>query len=354
MRLAHPACPEVIGKPTCLALVVDGGVEPLCSPSSGGCGLTPHDLQARYRLTSSLHKGAGTIVAVVEEGDSQYAASDLVTYRSKFGLGKASFAKYNQHGQQRNYPLTCKEYGWCVETELDIEMVSVSCPKCTIYLMEADGTIAGLEQAEAKAVSLGATIVSNSWICYESWDCTDPNLPKYFDAPGVTYLASSGDYGPHYIGSPSALGTVVAAGGTQLTKSGPTYTETLWDGAGGGCAKPYNVGGRGVRKPSWQYNARCNYRSVPDASVEAGCQPGVPEYASKYGGWFDVCGTSVAAPLMAGIFALAGNANEQDGGRTFWERSHHEYLYDVCHSFCYFDTYAYGSGWGSPKGLTAL
>lgn len=351
---AHPACPQVIGKPTCLVLIADDGVTPLCSPSSGACGLTPADLQARYHLTSSLSKGTGTIVAVIEEGDSASAATDLSTYRTKFHLGKASFAKYNQAGEKRDYPSDCAKFSWCVETELDIEMVSASCPKCTIYLMESDGTIGGMEAAETKAVSLHAKLLSNSWTCYISWTCTDPNLPKYFAATGVTYLASSGDFGHNYIGAPAALATVVAVGGTQITKKGSSYSEFLWDGAGGGCGNPYNLGPPGIRRPAWQHNPDCHYRNVADTSAQAGCTPGVAEYAVKYGGWFDVCGTSVAAPLMAGMIGLAGNAANQDGGKTFWETPHHRDLYDVCAQFCLFSTYAYGGGWGSPKGLGAL
>jgi subtilase family serine protease len=351
---AQPACPQVTGKPTCLVLIADNGVTPLCSPSADGCGLTPSDLQARYHLAPYLRKGTGTIVAVIEEGDSTDAPSDLATYRTKFHLGKASFAKYNQQGKKGDYPENCQDFSWCIETELDIEMVSVSCPKCTIYLMESDGTIAGMETAETKAVKLGATLLSNSWTCYISWTCTDPNLPKYFAASGVTYLASSGDLGHNYIGAPAALATVVAVGGTQITRKGSNYSEFLWDSAGGGCGNPYNLGEPGVRRPPWQRNPECHYRNVADASAQAGCEPGVAEYAGKYGGWFDVCGTSVAAPLMAGMFAVTGNAAQQHGGETFWEKAHHSDLYDVCARFCLFSTYAYGGGWGSPKGLNAL
>jgi subtilase family serine protease len=354
-RQAHPACPQNVGQPACLALIVDDGLAPLCSPSGDGCGLTPDDIRARYHLTPYLQKGLGTIVAVIEEGDSPEAASDLATYRTKFRLDKPDFAKYNQDGERRSYPKNCQDFGWCVETELDIEMVSVSCPKCKIYLMESDGTIGGLEAAEARAVKLGATLISNSWTCYISWTCTDPDLPKYFAAKGVTYLASSGDLGHNYIGAPAALDTVVAVGGTQITKNGSSYSESLWESAGGGCGNPYNLGKPGVPKPPWQTDNRwCHYRDVADTSAQAGCAPGVAEYASKYGGWFSVCGTSVAAPLMAGMIALAGNAAAQDGGKTFWEKTHHTDLYDVCGRFCLFSTYAFGGGWGSPKGLNAL
>jgi Subtilase family len=211
-----------------------------------------------------------------------------------------------------------------------------------------------MEAAESKATKLGATLVSNSWTCYISWSCTDPNLPTYFQAKGVVYLASSGDLGHNYIGAPAALGTVVAVGGTQITKKGSTYSEFLWDGAGGGCGNPYNLGKPGVPRPIWQHNPDCHYRNVADVSAQAGCDPGVAEYYGHYNGWFSVCGTSVAAPLMAGMFAVAGNVSRQDGNKTFWKKLHRTDFYDVCAHFCLFSTYAYGGGWGSPKGLDAL
>ena len=88
-------------------------------------------------------------------------------------------------------------------------------------------------------------------------------------------------------------------------------------------------------------------------SSAAGCSPAVAEYSELYGGWFGVCGTSVASPFNAGIFALAGNATSQDGGETFWKpKKHHKHLHDVCGS-CLFSTYSYPSGWGTPNGIKA-
>ena len=82
---------------------------------------------------------------------------------------------------------------------------------------------------------------------------------------------------------------------------------------------------------------------------------GVAEYDSYgYGGWLMSGGTSVSAPLLAGVFGLAGNATQQKGGRTFWESKHHKDLYDVCAGSCLFSTYSYGGGWGSPDGIAAL
>ncbi len=367
---ARRVCPEVVNMPECQALLVlkDGKVPPPCSPSTS-CGWTPAQLQAAYGLTPSLGKGAGTKVAVIEAGDDPNAATNLATYRSQYGLGTASFFKYNETGQQSNYPPSCQDYGWCAETNLDVQMISASCPKCTILLMEAkDGSsISDFETAEAEAVTLGATIVSNSWGCPNNWDCGDPNFESFFDHTGVAYLASTGDSGYNTIGGPSVLPTVIGVGGTQLALSGTTYSETIWSGASAGCGSS-SVVGENVPKPSWQHDPDCAYRTDGDISSESGCQPGVAEYASEYGGWIDICGTSVASPFIAGVIALAGNAASQNGGKNFWTLSpkHHKtYLHHPsggctsCGNYVggdgrYKKYYSGPGGWGTPKGIKAF
>jgi hypothetical protein len=318
---ARTMCPQVVGKPTCLALqVVHGGATPLCSPS-GGCGFTAQQLEAAYDLTRELGNGAGTKVAVIEAGDYSAATSDLAQYRNEYNLGTGNLTRYNENGQQSNYPPTCENYGWCLETALDIDMVSASCPKCDIYLMEAKGGISDFEAAEKSAVTLGATVLSNSWICYGSADCGDPNFSSYFDTNGVAYLASSGDAAFDNIGAPSVLTSVIAVGGTQLAASGSHYSETIWNDAGAGCADSSNLGGGSIAKPSWQHDPDCSNRTDADVSLESGCAPGVAVYVSFYGGWNGVCGTSVASPFTAGIIALKGNASSWtgNGGEPFWK-----------------------------------
>ena len=369
---ARRVCKALAGGVQCQVLVVTKRVNSSCSPSGGSCGWRPIDLQTRYNLTGSLGKGSGTVVALIELGDLPTASSDLATYRSTFGLGTASFFKYNESGQQSNYPESCEDFGWCVETDLDIQMVSATCPKCTIYLIEGGncgGVVCGLENAEATAVKLGATILSNSWGCSSlnyGENCGDSNFPSYFSAPGVAYLASSGDDGYNIILWPAALANVLAVGGTQLALSGSTYSETVWDGAGAGCATT-------TTKPSWQHDPDCSGKTISDISAEAGCSPGVAEYISSYGGWTGVCGTSVASPLTAGIVGLAGNASSITGGKTFWDlkrRKHKKELHVItsgndgsCSNYlCQaglskkdggYKTYSGPVGWGSPNGIRA-
>jgi subtilase family serine protease len=367
-HLAHAACPQVVGKPTCLALISNkNGISPLsgCSPSA--CGWTPAQLQAAYNLTSSLGKGSGQVVAVIEAGDDPDAATTFSTYRSQFGLGTGTLVKYNEEGQQSNYPPSCESYGWCVETDLDIEMVAAACPKCTVYLMEAGGQISDFETAEAEAVTLGAKITSNSWGCYGEGDCGDSNFKNYFDTKGIAYVAATGDAGYDNIGAPAALDSVIAVGGTQLAESGSTYSETIWGDAGAGCADAAEVG-TAIPKPSWQHDPDCSSRTVGDVSSEAGCSPGVSEYSELYGGWFGVCGTSVASPFTAGVIGLAGNAKTEDGGKNFWKltRGQHKRFFHhptggsdgscgnyLCGDGTYKKYYTGPGGWGSPNGIRA-
>ena len=362
---AKTECPQVSHQPTCLALQVQkGGISPLCSAAS--CGFTPQQLESAYDLTSQLGNGAGTNVAVIEAGDLADASTALSTYRSQFGLGTGNLTKYNETGQQSNYPPSCANYGWCLETALDIDMISASCPKCNIFLMEAKGGISDFEQAEKEAVTLGATILSNSWICYGSWDCGDTNFPNFFNTPGMVYLASSGDGAYNNIGGPSVLDSVIAVGGTQLETSGSKFTETIWNDAGAGCANSTEVGSPGVPKPSWQHDPSCTNRTDSDVSSESGCSPGVAVYTGSYAGWQGVCGTSVASPFNAGIIALKGNGAKLNGGEAFWQLNRKHLRRDLhkitsgsdgsCGGsyLCtagtkQFKQYSGPGGWGTPK-----
>jgi subtilase family serine protease len=71
-------------------------------------------------------------------------------------------------------------------------------------------------------------------------------------------------------------------------------------GAGSGCSlwEP---------KPAWQHDAGCSGRTVADVSAVA---DGVAIYDSspEIGGWGVVAGTSVSSPIIASVYALAGNA----------------------------------------------
>lgn len=347
-NLATPACPQVTGKPACMVLIQSkSGISPDVA------GWAPADFQTRYHLPSSTN-GSGQIVAIVDAYDNPNVASDLTAYRSQFGLGTGSFNKYNQNGQQSGYP--GGSHNWGVEIDLDVEMVAAACPKCTIDLIEANSaSSSNLQTAEVTAANLGAHIISNSWSCPGSDNCVSTSD---FNKPGIVYLAASGDYGYGQIGAPSTFQSVVAVGGTVLSKSGTTYRETVWNGAGAGCST--------VTKPSWQHDPSCAKRTITDVSAVA---LNVAEYDTYgYGGWFTVGGTSVATPLNAAVFGLAGNASSISAPSGFWTATQTTRLANLnkitsgsdgscggsylCTAGTHqYKTYSGPAGWGTPNGI---
>src|ERR1700729_880793 len=337
--VGRAACPGARGGDArCFALIQSkSGIAPTIA------GWAPADFQARYKLPSST-QGAGQIVAIVAAYDNPNVATDLAAYRSQFGLPTSTFTKYNQAGQMKNYP--AGNAGWGVEIDLDVEMGSATCPLCTIYLVEANSSKSkDLAAAEVEAVKLGANIVSNSWGCTGSTTCVDR---KDFDHTGVTYLPASGDGGSGEVGLPAALDGVVAVGATVLTKTGSQYTEQIYEISGGGCAT-------GIKKPKWQHDSTCSYRLANDAAAVASNVAAYDSYG--YAGWLTVAGTSVSTPLLAGMFALAGNASHQDGGRTFWQPRHLKFIYALggsCNGGYTMGQYTTCAGWGSPDGIGAL
>jgi hypothetical protein len=235
--------------------------------------------------------------------------------------------------------------------------------------MEGGGGSNDFETIESEAVKLGATILSNSWICYGSGDCGDPNFANYFDTKGIAYLAASGDKAYDNIGGPSVLASVIAVGGTQLAVSGSKFTETIWNDAGAGCADAAEVG-TAIPKPSWQKDPDCTSRTDADVSSEAGVSPGVAVYSAIYGGWFGIGGTSVASPFTAGIIGLNGNATKLHAGESFWKlkkkklKKDLHYISEGFDGSCsgeylctagtnQFKTYSGPGGWGTANGIKA-
>jgi subtilase family serine protease len=351
-HLAHRACPgSRVNQMQCDALIENTGV----SPDVNGWG--PPNLQAAYNLPSST-KGAGQLVAIVDAFDNPNVASDLAAYRKEFGLGKVKFTKYNQNGQTKNYPTGNK--GWGVEIDLDVEMVSASCPKCTIDLIEANSSSGNsLYIAEKTAAKLGSHIISNSW----GGGGGSPSGGA-FDKKGITYLASAGDFG-YGMQDPADYPTVVSVGGTVLHLASSQYTEAVWTDSGAGCSV--------VTKPSWQSDPDCSQRTGNDVAAVAWNTAEYDTYGNS--GWFTIGGTSVSSPLLAGVFALAGNATKRHAGENFWsasDKKRAKYLHTIttgsvsgCPSnylgtyLCdagtnQFGTYSGPSGWGTPNGIGAF
>jgi subtilase family serine protease len=334
------------------------GITPNATPS----GFGPSDLLSAYNLPAG--GGAGQTVAIVDAYDDPNAESDMATYRAQFGLpactsASGCFRKVNQTGGTKP---PRGSTSWAGEISLDLDMVSAIAPNAHIILVEAStASMTNLGTAVNTAVSLGAKFVSNSYGGSESSADTGYDS-TYFNHPGVAITVSSGDssYGVQY---PAASPNVTSVGGTALKRDSSTrgWSESVWstsstEGAGSGCSA-YEP------KPSWQKDTGCSKRTVADVSAVADPATGVAVYQTYGGsGWTVYGGTSVAAPLIAGVYADAGTPKAAIPAANIY--SHTSSLFDVtsgatascspsylCKAGTGFDG---PTGWGSPNGLTAF
>ncbi len=329
--------------------------------------LTPADLRGAYfsgeqpdAPTSKAEPQSTQTIALVDAYNDPNAKADLKVYDQEFGLPELPactatvrqecFEQVNQHGEAGNLPSAISSAekeeaeGWALETSTDIESAHAVCQNCRIVLVEAaNSAYDNLTVAENTAVSLGANEISNSWGGTEA-ELTDAEIAA-FNHPGVAITASAGDDGylnwdqweteqldfdePDY---PASSPDVVAVGGTKLTLSaGAWQSETVWNedragqdegAAGGGCSLRFNA-------PAWQRGVAdwpavgCEgRRAVADVSADADPTTGVAVYDSipypyeengerktEVLGWVPIGGTSLASPIVASMFALAGGAH---------------------------------------------
>src|SRR3954447_26774193 len=351
-----PVCNAVpAGYARCFSLV-KGDALPF---ASGPSGYGPADLQAAYALPSST-AGAAQTVAIVDAFDDPAAESDLAQYRSFYGLpacttANGCFRKVNESGG--TLPMPPPEPDWSLEISLDLDMVSAVCPNCHILLVEATTNLnTDLYTAEDTAARLGANAISNSYGGSESSSETSQDV--HFNHPGVAITASSGDDG-FGVSYPAASRYLTAVGGTSLTRGGGTrgWTESAWSGAGSGCSA-YEP------KPAWQTDSGCSRRTVADVSAVADPNTGVAVYDTNcnfigqllgqcFSGWGVVGGTSASSPIVAGVYALAGNGSSVNYGS--FPYSHTSSLFDVTSGNNGSCSPAYlctsGAGYDGPTGL---
>src|SRR4051794_21701617 len=347
-------------------------------------GFGAADIRAAYNLAAAAAtRGKGQTVALVDAYDDPTIESDLNTYRAYYGIppcttANGCFRKVNQDGEQGNYPMENPE--WEPEIALDTEMVSAICPNCHILLVEAnsaDETVAmsnpvqhsDLGAAVDTAVNLGATEVSNSYGSVGP-EPDQTFFDHYYNHPGVAITASSGDedYGTIW---PAASPYVTAVGGTELVRDATTvrgWSESVWgslwpgvipneaQGTGSGCSiwEP---------KPAWQHDAGCSGRTVADVSAVAD-NVAIYDSSLEIGGWGVVAGTSISSPVIASVYALAGNAKSVAYGSYSYSHTHG--LFDVTSGSNFTPSQACGylctaspgydgpTGNGTPNGISGF
>jgi hypothetical protein len=310
--------------------VLAGGAPAVDVPAPPSGFLTPADLHAAYALPTETKPSAAQTVAVIDAFDDPTAEADLGVYDEQFGLppcttANGCFRKVNQKGQAS--PLPPEQGEWAGEISIDVQMAHAICQNCHILLVEADsGELTDLGAAVNTAAKAGATEISNSYQVPEETligGFFEELSGEFYEHPGVVITASSGDCGylneacsgkPASVNFPASSPAVVAVGGTTLTDEHETWTSTAWNEGGSGCSEIFAA-------PAWQ-GAVSDFaatgcggqRSVADVAAVADPNSGVDVYDSTPEGnaptgWAVFGGTSVATPIVAAEFALAGGSH---------------------------------------------
>ncbi|MET9480079.1 S53 family peptidase [Streptomyces sp. NPDC006638] len=318
-------------------------------------GYTGTQLRAAYGAKDFT--GKGVTVAITDAYASPTIAEDAATYAKRNGDKKYRKGQLSQVlPADYNSTEECGASGWYGEETLDVEAVHALAPDAGIvYVGGASCFDDDLLDSLGKVVDGRlADIVSNSWGDLESSE-TPASAAAYDQVfqtgavEGIGFYFSSGDDGDNVVSTgtkqvdmPANSAWVTAVGGTSLAvgKKNAYQWETGWgtykanlsadgrswtdfpgaytSGAGGGTSVtvPQPFYQRGVVPGSLaQANGTTPMRTIPDIAAVADPNTGflvgqtqtLPDGTQGYD-QYRIGGTSLAAPVIAGVQALAQQA----------------------------------------------
>lgn len=290
---------------------------------------------------------------------------------------------YNNVGQTRHVPVTlvstdgtstaCLASQGCDDTEETLDMTQAlgMAPNLASLVMYVGSTDTAILSAMTTHSPLPTTI-GCSWL----WRPADPGTDDvYFQqmaAQGQTFFVAAGDsatWTKSGFSYPAEDAYVVSVGGTDLvtvSAGGAWKSETAWAESGGGISPDK------IAIPAWQQIAgvinstnkgSTVYRNGPDVSANSNytfyvCADQTNCTANEYGG------TSFAAPMWAGLIALANEARvaEQKPAlgfinpliyRTNVTAGYASLFHDITSgragSYSAVTGYDLVTGWGSPQ-----
>lgn len=295
--------------------------------------LVPAQIRQAYAGIVTPAAGAGTTVASVQfSGWSQLAGTgsgDLVDYARANGLAVPAVTAVSVNGAPVAKPASPGED---FEVALDQEAVLAAAPgaRQRVYVTTNDaagGVMVWRRIADDLDAGVPISVVTTSWgNCEPDLGATqilamEQQIAR-IAAHGVPIFAASGDNGsfdcaagsPHAreasVDYPASSPHVLAVGGTTLRATDSGWAETAW-GPGLLSASPVAGSGGGVstifRRPAWQAGVPGlpDRRLVPDLAAVADPQHGFAVYWTGGGGspWWSAGGTSLGAPLQAGMVA---------------------------------------------------
>ena len=322
------------------------------------CGYLPNQIRGAYGFGSSSLNGAGQSVAIIDAYASPTIQTDLDQWSAIRGMNSTNITQVVAPGTYHHPERGQKQdpQGWYGEETLDVESVHGMAPAAHIVYVGAPNNFQDLDAALNHVVDRHlANIVTNSY-GFQTELLPPGYIKPYNDtfiqaaATGIGVYFSSGDnsdeslvVGYATVDWPASSPWVTAVGGTSLGvgASNNRVMETGWgtytaslnaNGSWGGASWLYGAGGgvsRLFAQPWYQTGTNMSGvfaaqgrtgRAVPDIAAFGDPNTGYlvgqtqtfPDGTVKYSE-YRLGGTSLSSPIMAGIMALADQANGAHG-----------------------------------------
>lgn len=311
--------------------------------TAGGTGpggtYAPSDLKEAYLIPTF----GGTVpqtVAVFEQGG--IVASDVTKFETYYGLPAVPVTQTGVDGSD-----TKKNNGTIVEVDLDIQTIIGINPKVKeINVYVADYKVVpfsvGLVDTFDDVASSSASVLSVSYGTDEVVQGSTAIANEYnalledVDA-GISVLISAGDDGAYgrtgldyypaelNVGDPGSQPYATCVGGTTLfTYSQEQYLgEEVWndqgigDGAtGGGVSAYWSLPYYQVAELTEYNGGSGTNRNVPDVGALADPLTGFGVYTAAAGGWVQIGGTSLSAPIWASYVSILQAGTQYVAGYT--------------------------------------
>jgi kumamolisin len=327
IALSHPRMPDVLnGRVSGVVGLSSGGqYAPLARVLAGprratnvgtgvnGSGYDPADFRTAYDVPNQKSSTQTEVVGIFEQAG--FKQSEITSFESAYSLPNTPITAVSVDGTTPKY-----NAGVDLEVALDIETVIGQNPdvkQIIVYsasvntnfstaLIDAFNTIGQANVAKVINISYGLDENQQGASAVQAEGAALVQL----QTQGQSVFVSSGDDGAAgregtglNAPDPGSQPLVTSVGGTTMntvSAGGKWSSETVWSGSGGGVSDVWAI-------PSYQIikgksvavknGGSSTMRNVPDVAADADPNTGASVYCSIYGGWVQVGGTSLAAPL---------------------------------------------------------
>ena len=351
----------------------------LQTQTSTGCAYEPPSIATAYNLNGLYgegYDGSGQTIAIIDWCGSATIQADANAFSAQYGLPQLTSSNFSIIYTAPSFCISWDQ----VEINIDVEWAHAIAPGANISLVVPPSpTFLDVDQAALDVVDLGlGNVLSGSYGAPEAFLSTaeldiQNGISEMGASMGISSNYSTGDngdfsafYGFATVSAPADSPWATAVGGvslalnpdnsiawqagwgtneTLLTETGSVFDPPIWFGfdfgAGGGPANcvvsdqtvypPACISG--FPKPSYQKGTvPGKWRQLPDVSWLADPFTGAAILISIPGQvpaqvWQVYGGTSVAAPMFSGLWAIANQEALAGGGSELGQAA--PYLYSM-------------------------